>query len=496
MIIRRASGRRAVAGKLSYIKTRMAGEKDPVVWEAFLSRAEELLFNGVFTMFMATTPRAERLQRREEHLLHAGATPLDGMLPWLFREIRDLYVRYPTVAEHRRMKTLLGQNLLPLRDWYLATRPSIMSYTFEEAHATQEAWHGRMAEARRIAGAIEGAEMLHRWADGWTLQNLTDRQMLIDEGEIMGHCVGSAPRYWDGVRRGDLKIWSLRDAKNVAHVTVEIARYTYTWGTKAATWRVIQVQGTANTPPKPEYLDRLLDAPAMAEVALTSCWLLNAHKQLRDAARQLQGSTGARVKYDKLEITRKKDKIKVSWTAKYTENDGLMGSFDHGSTEDRSLAAQTIDRLLMNWGWGEAHWQDDSADDDDYYRAVPDDDDEDDERVSYWAQRAAQAALREWTYKPFGYVGFTLDHLVFTRIFPVPEPDTEAAWKALLPQLQPKMHPALFNRLNRLGKALQDWKPKHRWTLPNGEPHDKMLHPVSRALRARARELLKTIYIR
>jgi hypothetical protein len=44
---------------------------------------------------------------------------------------------------------------------------------------------------------------------------------LAEEGNQMGHCVGTHCDYYDGVMNGSKQIFSLRDANNVPHVTIE-----------------------------------------------------------------------------------------------------------------------------------------------------------------------------------------------------------------------------------------------------------------------------------
>jgi hypothetical protein len=47
------------------------------------------------------------------------------------------------------------------------------------------------------------------------------KEALESEGNQMGHCVGTSPNYFNGVINGDKQIFSLRDANNKPHVTIE-----------------------------------------------------------------------------------------------------------------------------------------------------------------------------------------------------------------------------------------------------------------------------------
>lgn len=68
---------------------------------------------------------------------------------------------------------------------------------------------------------------------------LTDQDCLDREGKVMGHCVSS---YGSDVASGKTMIYSLRDANNFAHATVEVKR-----------GKLEQVKGKRNQPPVAKY---------------------------------------------------------------------------------------------------------------------------------------------------------------------------------------------------------------------------------------------------
>lgn len=88
-----------------------------------------------------------------------------------------------------------------------------------------------------------------------------DEQALADqlkyEGDVMGHCVGG---YCDEVLSGNSRIFSLRDAKGVPHVTIEVApegRASNAWVPEgeepSALPSIVQIKGKQNRAPNPEY---------------------------------------------------------------------------------------------------------------------------------------------------------------------------------------------------------------------------------------------------
>lgn len=101
------------------------------------------------------------------------------------------------------MQHSYGQMLLKLKQW-------------------KEEEERRKEEERRL----NNGQVVHRFTDpkheGWTMRRLTNQDECSLEGELMGHCVGS---YGNDVQRGTTNIYSLRDAKNHPHVTMEIQPY-------------------------------------------------------------------------------------------------------------------------------------------------------------------------------------------------------------------------------------------------------------------------------
>jgi hypothetical protein len=503
-LIRRRSGRPAVGKRLDWIKANLLAKyakgslPKATRWRMFLESSHRLL-----------TGQAQPnigVRRLEEQLRALPASRLDRNLPWLWK---TLNVYWDDVGLPSVNPVVLGYEFA-VRDWMLATNPTVARMTWVQAVEAAEAWHTELAESKRLSLAAEiTGQILHRWPDGWTLQNLVTKQMMLDEGEIMGHCIGSAPHYWANTQAGKAAVWSLRDHRNVAHVTL----YLFFESRRAAvsqvttTHTLYEIQGTANTAPKSEYLMRLLSAPLLAKVHLGYGKLADL-KTLQTSARQLQKSktTWGATYYKGLEIKRKKDKLRVAMEMDYQERSVIyrLADFQYSYGPAHHVAS-LLEYLLgdQGWMWGELHWPEDSESyfGDNDLRDWDDDDDDDDEedddgKVGHVVQRAAQAALREFLLKPFGTLEFKFHSITFVRVFDVPNLSTEAEWMAQVESLRDLMWPDLLPRVNKLMRALVAWKPptkKYRM-LPTGEPHDKMLHPISRKLRARTRELLREVY--
>lgn len=102
------------------------------------------------------------------------------------------------------------------------------------------------AQLQRIADNEEdGIETIHEYSDGFSWVRVFGKQSLNREGKLMNHCVGS---YYKQVKKEKTAIYSLRDAQNKPHCTIEIARTT-----------LKQIKGNSNTEVKSQYREYVLD---------------------------------------------------------------------------------------------------------------------------------------------------------------------------------------------------------------------------------------------
>lgn len=145
----------------------------------------------------------------------------------------------------------LLQVLGPIVD-YLRTLPEDKDLSRMSVPDTEKAakeWHDKMLSDKvgREDGVLveAGTKVVMKFTNGYTVRKLSSAQALDREGEIMGHCVGS---YADDVMSERLHIYSLRDAKNVPHVTFEVS----------SRREVSQIKGTANEDVIPKYHDYCL----------------------------------------------------------------------------------------------------------------------------------------------------------------------------------------------------------------------------------------------
>jgi len=145
-------------------------------------------------------------------------------------------------------------------------RPTRLLHLRSLKDAIEQANEDMRVRNERLAAQLvpenTGEEMVAAMADGFRIVRLLTVEALDREGVCMGHCIGQGG-YDEKLKDGSLAFFSLRDAKNQPHATLEV-------DTKAHA--VLQCQGKENKAPVERYLPYLqaflkkqkyrLDAPA------------------------------------------------------------------------------------------------------------------------------------------------------------------------------------------------------------------------------------------
>jgi hypothetical protein len=172
----------------------------------------------------------------------------DFLIPWAARELARLNVALGKgeieETDREDSENLLIKKAPAIAMWTKRERKDILKVSLAEALEA-------IADIEiELKGAIPQGVIVHRFDDGWTVQELRATpvtvQMAADfdsseyepatvvrrpiaeraeldallsaEGEIMQHCVGD---YSDAVEYGEVRIYSIRDPKGRPHVTME-----------------------------------------------------------------------------------------------------------------------------------------------------------------------------------------------------------------------------------------------------------------------------------
>lgn len=142
------------------------------------------------------------------------------------------------VAPRRYAMTSLAQNIEHAIGW-LKTFPQEKQLNVAVEEAIRQGNLLIKLNNAKASSAEGSIEILHTFADGYTMANLVDAQALKREGKLMGHCVGDEQQnYIERVANHTLQIWSLRDEKNQPHCTIE-----YLPREKS----ILQIKGKQNT---------------------------------------------------------------------------------------------------------------------------------------------------------------------------------------------------------------------------------------------------------
>jgi hypothetical protein len=172
---------------------------------------------------------------------------------FLLRWDSDNYQPSARHEEAARRFGLIHTNLPGIVDWASGTRPNIMQLSYNQAIRRSNAWH-RELKKKEIAESVEPGEVVFRFGDGWTVQKLSTRAHLKQEGAALQHCVGQARHYGDEMQEGKIEVYSLRDQKGSPWVTVEARP---NWKARNSPRSMIQAKAVRNRKPKRELADRI-----------------------------------------------------------------------------------------------------------------------------------------------------------------------------------------------------------------------------------------------
>tara|TARA_B100000214_G_scaffold274245_1_gene204391 strand:- start:9776 stop:11968 length:2193 start_codon:yes stop_codon:yes gene_type:complete len=106
---------------------------------------------------------------------------------------------------------------------FLRTFPDswdMWALSYNDMHHIAEEWHLSLQDGPRWAGEYTTNEVDLDFKNGFKMVKVPPEDLSI-EGELMGHCVGG---YCDGVSKGEIAIYSLRDRRNKPHATIEVVR--------------------------------------------------------------------------------------------------------------------------------------------------------------------------------------------------------------------------------------------------------------------------------
>jgi hypothetical protein len=155
-------------------------------------------------------------------------------IPWIAREVARM-VRAERAKRSKDQQSLIAdlaafnRELPRIADYAGTARPNLLQMTWPQAKEASDRWHTEMqevlrqrAEKAKLKALKQGGRVIHRFPNGWTIQELYTKAHLDVEGDYMHHCVGSSTHYWNEVQRGNYKIVSLRRPTGESMLTITV----------------------------------------------------------------------------------------------------------------------------------------------------------------------------------------------------------------------------------------------------------------------------------
>lgn len=166
----------------------------------------------------------------------------------------EFAARYGDFGSRLSLGGMYNWILMPISHWYMSTQPEIASYTLEAAYAATKQWE----QASRGEGdeVYDGTDqVVYSWKEGafagWSIKKIMTQNNAIVEGNLMSHCVGDCKyedgKIYDHYQHSDVELFSLRDAKDHPHVTIELSAIDNN------IQNALQIYGPGNSQPKSEY---------------------------------------------------------------------------------------------------------------------------------------------------------------------------------------------------------------------------------------------------
>lgn len=229
----------------------------------------EALYDIAYNAYVAVEPAEAHFFTGDESTLElfpSYNTPLDPVVPWLYRELAA--GRLSTTTRLGGRQDLFFGNTDSVQiflGWIQDQGPSLFDLHYADAMALVEEWIGdtsrqfELEEKRRWRELRKSQAVIHRWSDGWYLVELRTPEDFIAETDALGHCIGEGgydSRLEEGTNRAYL---SLRSPQGSVRSTFECLDQRYLPGRASrwdevgdftdGRWKVRQVRGRRNLPP-------------------------------------------------------------------------------------------------------------------------------------------------------------------------------------------------------------------------------------------------------
>jgi len=152
----------------------------------------------------------------------ADAHQSEAMVPWVAKELNAAMreVRKGRLGEREfvDLVNLLEAKMPNIATWAEATKPDLTKLTVAEAITAAAKFEPD------DAAPVPQGEVIYRFADGWTVQELTEPEQIFAEGEAVQNCLRKSqygPEYFRRSQDGEIRIFSLRTPAGSPRVSME-----------------------------------------------------------------------------------------------------------------------------------------------------------------------------------------------------------------------------------------------------------------------------------
>ena len=149
--------------------------------------------------------------------------PNEAMIGWVAQQLaagqRAVRKQQATPEQYSQLVFTLEAKLPQIAVWAENTKPNLSAVSVAQAVAEASAFKPPESTA-----PVPQGEVVYRFADGWTVQNLTTREQIFADGIHVQNCLREdryGPTYARDVKRGKTQILSLRSPHGIPRVSIE-----------------------------------------------------------------------------------------------------------------------------------------------------------------------------------------------------------------------------------------------------------------------------------
>lgn len=157
--------------------------------------------------------------------------PNEALIGWVAQQLaagqRAVRKQQSTQEQYNGLIFTLEAKLPQIAAWAANAKPNLSTVSVAQAISEASAFKGPESTA-----PVPQGEVIYRFADGWTVQNLTTPEQIFAEGLAVQNCLReeqNGPNYARDVKRGSTQILSLRSPQGRPAVSIEYIPKTKTF---------------------------------------------------------------------------------------------------------------------------------------------------------------------------------------------------------------------------------------------------------------------------